>query len=438
MILYLCEMQNRLSNLITTFQMLDYRLESNYRNYKMKKVAVIFGTRPDTIKMAPIIKELECQIKNFKLITIATAQHRQMLDQVLDVFNIKPDYDLNIMKPSQTLAVITKNTIEELDLIFEKEKPDLVLVQGDTTTTFVGSLAAFYQHIPVGHIEAGLRTNDKNNPFPEEINRRLTSAITDLHFAPTQTAKDSLLAEHINSENIFITGNTVIDALSYSVKKNYIYSSNSLNQIINRNKKIILITMHRRENLGEPMRNACKAIKNLALTYKEYNFVFPVHLNPKVKFVVYSILGNIPNVNLIQPLDYIDFVNLMSKSYLILTDSGGVQEEGPHFGIPILVLREVTERPEAVKYGTVKLVGLDELNIFTAADNLLSNEEEYIKMATAVNPYGDGFAAKRTIQIIKNYFQLSNEPVNEFEPLSMKEVSNHIILTENLEYENNI
>jgi len=403
----------------------------------MKKIAVIFGTRPDTIKMAPIIKELEHQTEHFQLITIATAQHRQMLDQVLDVFKIKPDYDLNIMKPLQTLATITKNTIEELDIIFEKEKPDLVLVQGDTTTTFVGSLAAFYRQIPVGHIEAGLRTNDKSNPFPEEINRRLTSTITDLHFAPTQTAKEALLVENVNPENIFVTGNTVIDALGYSVNIDYIFSSDILNQIINQEKKIILVTMHRRENLGEPMKSACHAIKNLALSYKDYNIIFPVHLNPKVQDVAQSILGNIPNIFLIEPLDYLDFVNLMSKSYLILTDSGGVQEEGPHFGIPILVLREVTERPEAVEYGTVKLVGLDEHNIFTTADNLLNNEDEYIKMASAVNPYGDGLSSKRTIQIIKNYFQISNTPIVEFDPLAIKEISNHIVLTENLEYENN-
>ena len=403
----------------------------------MKKIAVIFGTRPDTIKMAPIIKELEHQTEHFQLITIATAQHRQMLDQVLDVFKIKPDYDLNIMKPLQTLATITKNTIEELDLIFEKEKPDLVLVQGDTTTTFVGSLAAFYRQIPVGHIEAGLRTNDKSNPFPEEINRRLTSTITDLHFAPTQTAREALLVENVNPENIFVTGNTVIDALSYSVKKDYVFSSDTLNKIIDQDKKIILVTMHRRENLGEPMKSACHAVKNLALTYKDYNIIFPVHLNPKVQDVAQSILGNIPNIFLIEPLDYLDFVNLMSKSYLILTDSGGVQEEGPHFGIPILVLREVTERPEAVEYGTVKLVGLNEHNIFTTADNLLNNEDEYIKMASAVNPYGDGLSSKRTIQIIKNYFQISNTPIVEFDPLAIKGISNHIVLTENLEYENN-
>lgn len=387
--------------------------------------------------MAPIIREIENESEHFDLLTIATAQHRQMLDQVLDVFNIKPDYDLNIMQPAQTLATITKNTIEELDLIFEKEKPDLVLVQGDTTTTFVGSLAAFYKQIPVGHIEAGLRTNDKNNPFPEEINRRLTSTITDLHFTPTQTAKNALLTEGISNKNIFITGNTVIDALKYSVNSNYFFTSDFLNQIIYQEKKIVLVTMHRRENLGEPMRSACNAIKKLAVCYKDYNFVFPVHLNPKVQKVVHSILDNISNIFLIKPLDYLDFVNLVSKSYLILTDSGGVQEEGPHFGIPILVLREVTERPEAVEYGTVKLVGLNEHSIFSNADNLLCNEDEYIKMASAVNPYGDGFSAKRTIQIIKNYFGISNTPIDEFNPLAINKNSNQFALTEYSEHENN-
>ncbi|MGE5499510.1 MAG: non-hydrolyzing UDP-N-acetylglucosamine 2-epimerase, partial [Syntrophothermus sp.] len=314
----------------------------------MKKIAVIFGTRPDTIKMAPIIQEIKKNNRHFELLTIATAQHRQMLDQVLQVFDIKPDYDLNIMKPKQTLASITKNTIEELDNVFSKEKPDMVLVQGDTTTTFVGSLAAFYRQIPVGHIEAGLRTNDKANPFPEEINRRLTSSITELHFAPTETAKKALLKENIDSKTVFVTGNTVIDALKVSVKKNYKFSTMKLNELAGQKKKIVLLTMHRRENWGAPMQGACDAVKRLAIAYPELNFVFPVHLNPIVRDVVFPTLGNIENVHLIEPLDYMDFVNLMAKSYLIITDSGGVQEEGPHFGIPILVLRKVTERPEAV------------------------------------------------------------------------------------------
>jgi UDP-N-acetylglucosamine 2-epimerase (non-hydrolysing) len=382
----------------------------------VKKIAVIFGTRPDTIKMAPIILELKKNPKQFQLLSIATAQHRQMLDQVLKVFNIKPDYDLNIMRPKQTLASITKNTIEALDTVFEKEKPDMVLVQGDTTTTFVGSLAAFYRQIPVGHVEAGLRTNDKANPFPEEINRRLTGAITELHFAPTATAKKALLKENIDPKDIFITGNTVIDALKVAVKKNYNFSIMKLNELVKEKKKIILLTMHRRENWGEPMQGACNAVKKLSETYPDYNFIFPVHLNPIVREIVYPTLGNLKNVHLIEPLDYLDFVNLLSKSHLIITDSGGVQEEGPHFGIPILVLRKVTERPEAVKYGTVKLVGLDESKIYQTAKKLLDNKAAYEKMASSANPYGDGLSAKRTVQIIKNYFGLSKAEIKEFNP----------------------
>jgi len=382
----------------------------------LKKIAVIFGTRPDTIKMAPVIKELEKESKHFELLTVATAQHRQMLDQVLDVFNIKPDYDLNIMQPKQTLASITKNTIEELDKVFEKEKPDMVLVQGDTTTTFVGSLAAFYRQIPVGHVEAGLRTNDKANPFPEEINRRLTSAIADLHFAPTSTAKKALLKENINPASVFVTGNTVIDALKIAVNKKYKFSTVKLNELVSQKKKIVLITMHRRENWGAPMQGACNAVRKLAEIYTDLNFIFPVHLNPLVREIVYPVLGNISNVHLIEPLDYPDFVNLLSKSYLAITDSGGVQEEAPHFGIPILVLRTVTERPEAVKYGTVKLTGLDEKKIFATAKKLIEDKEAYKKMASAVNPYGDGLSSKRTVQIIKNYFGLSKVVVKEFNP----------------------
>lgn len=397
----------------------------------MKKIAAIFGTRPDTIKMAPIIKELEKESEHFNVIKIATAQHRQMLDQVLEVFHIEPDYDLNVMQISQTLAEITKNTIVELDKIFEIEKPDLVLVQGDTSTTFIGSLAAFYQKIPVGHVEAGLRTNDKLNPFPEEINRRLTSVIADIHFAPTQTAKNALLNERVKSEKIFITGNSVIDALKYSVRNDHPFSQPLLNYLIHQEKNIILVTMHRRENLGEPMKNACKAIISIALNYPNHNIIFPVHLNPKVQTIVHSFLDNIPNVFLIEPLDYLDFVNLMSKSCLILTDSGGVQEEGPYFGIPILVLRELTERPEAIDYGTVKLVGLNEINIFSAANKLLSDNEEYIKMAMAINPYGDGLAADRTVKVIKNYFGISRIAIKEFDPKSQKENTKRMMILEN-------
>jgi UDP-N-acetylglucosamine 2-epimerase (non-hydrolysing) len=382
----------------------------------LKKIAIIFGTRPDTIKLAPVILELKKEKKYFKVVTIATAQHRQMLDQVLDIFKLVPDYDLNIMVPKQSLATLTENTIRKLDKVIVKEQPDLVIVQGDTSTTFVGSLVAFYHQIPVGHVEAGLRTNDKANPFPEEINRRLTSAITDLHFAPTETAKIALLKENIFRESVFVTGNTVIDALNIAIKKNYKFTIPLLNKIITQKKKIILLTMHRRENWGAPMKGACKAIKRLALLYPEFNFVFPVHLNPVVREVVHGTLDNIKNVFLIAPLDYSDFVNFMSKTYLIITDSGGVQEEGPHFGIPILVLRKVTERPEAVKYGTVKLVGLDEDTIFKTAKRLIDNKAAYKKMASAVNPYGDGLSSRRTVQIIKNYFNISKTKVEEFIP----------------------
>lgn len=381
-----------------------------------KKIAVVFGTRPDTIKMAPIILELQKNSDFFEVLPIATAQHRQMLDQVLEVFNIKPSYDLNIMSPKQTLASLTAKIVTGLDEIFEKEKPDMVLVQGDTTTTCIGSLAAFYRQIPVGHIEAGLRTNDKMNPFPEEINRRITGCITDLHFAPTETAKQSLLLENTNPKNIFVTGNTVVDALEYSVKEGYEFAVPELKAIIDENKKIVLITMHRRENWGSPMEGAARAIKRLAVKYPELNFVFPLHKNPIVREAVVPILENTPNIKLIEPLDYLDFVNTMANSFLILTDSGGVQEEGPHFGIPILCLRSVTERPDAVTFGTVKLVGLDEEVIFSTANTLIENKLEYQKMANATNPYGDGLSAKRTIKIIKNYFGLANEAVEEFNP----------------------
>jgi UDP-N-acetylglucosamine 2-epimerase (non-hydrolysing) len=352
----------------------------------------------------------------FDVLTIATAQHRQMLDQVLDVFKIKSLYDLDIMAPKQTLASLTAKIITGLDEIFTSEKPDMVLLQGDTSTTCIGSLAAFYHQIPVGHIEAGLRTNDKANPFPEEINRRITGVIADLHFAPTESAKNSLLKENVEPSTIFVTGNTVVDALEYTARENYKFAVPILDTIVNKGKKIVLVTMHRRENWGLPMVGACQAIKRLAVTYPDLEFLFPVHMNPIVREVVYPVLGDQPNVSLIEPLDYLDFVNIMAKSYLIFTDSGGIQEEGPHFGIPVLVLRLVTERPDAVNFGTVKLVGLDEENIFNTAVNLIDNKAEYAKMANAVNPYGDGLSAIRTIKIIKNYFGFSNEVVAEFVP----------------------
>ncbi|HTR80386.1 MAG TPA: UDP-N-acetylglucosamine 2-epimerase (non-hydrolyzing) [Bacteroidota bacterium] len=382
----------------------------------MKKIAVIFGTRPDTIKLAPIILALRREKRFFTIVTIATAQHRHMLDQVLDVFDIAPDYDLNIMQPKQSLATLTQNTIVALDEVLQKELPDLVLVQGDTTTTFVGGLAAFYRQIPVGHVEAGLRTHDKANPFPEEINRRLTSCIADIHFAPTDTARKALLHEHVDRSRVYVTGNSVIDALKLSVKKKYAFGIHTLNRLTAENKRIVLLTMHRRENWGEPMRNACEAVKELAARYRGMNFIFPVHLNPRVREVVYGVLGSMSNVFLIEPLDYLDFVNLMARSFLIITDSGGVQEEGPSLGKPILVLREVTERPEAVDFGTVKLVGLDKKKILDAAKKLIENKAAYAAMASATNPYGDGRAAQRTVAIIKKYFGYSRSIIREFRP----------------------
>ena len=383
---------------------------------KRKKVAVVFGTRPDTIKLAPIILELKKHPQLFHVVTIATAQHRQMLDQVLRVFRIRPDHDLNIMQPRQSLATITKNTIEALDDVMLKENPDLVLVQGDTTTTFVGSLAAFYRGIPVGHVEAGLRTNNKAHPFPEEINRRLTSCVADLHFAPTETARKALLREHIDPDSIFVTGNSVIDALGIAVRPRFRFSQGVLNAVAASRKRTILITMHRRENWGEPMRGAARAIRRLSERYPESEVIFPVHLNPVVREIVYPVLGRIPNVHLIEPLDYLDFVNIMARSYLILTDSGGVQEEGPSLGKPVLVMREVTERPEAVSYGTVKLVGLNEERIVKTATQLMDDKRAYRTMATATNPYGDGRASLRTVAFIKRYFGISRRPITEFKP----------------------
>jgi UDP-N-acetylglucosamine 2-epimerase (non-hydrolysing) len=382
---------------------------------RKKKIAVIFGTRPDTIKLAPIILELR-KHPHFRVINIATAQHRQMLDQVLHVFGIKPDFDLNIMEPKQTLAKLTKNTIAALDEVLAETKPDMVLVQGDTTTTFVGSLAAFYRQILVGHVEAGLRTQDKANPFPEEINRRLTSCIADLHFTPTSTAKRALLKEHIPDDHIIVTGNSVIDALQYSIKKVYRFSDHRLNEYVNEKRRIILLTMHRRENWGTPMIGACEAIRTLAKQYQTDRFVFPVHLNPIVRDVVYPILGDLKNVILIEPLPYGEFVNVMARSYLILTDSGGVQEEGPSLGKPVLVLRKVTERPEAVQFGTVKLVGLDQRKITSAARTLLDNSNAYQRMASATNPYGDGHAARRTVQVLEHFFGFSKKKPTEFRP----------------------
>ena len=381
---------------------------------KKKTVAVIFGTRPDTIKMAPIILKLREEQEWCRVVTIATAQHRQMLDQVLDVFRITADHDLNIMQPKQSLATITHNAIEALDTVLVQEEPDMVLVQGDTLTTFVGSLAAFFRHIPVGHVEAGLRTNDKTQPFPEEINRRLTTVIGDLHFAPTDTAKRALLRERVDPATIHVTGNSVIDALHIAVKQKHTFTTSALQRAAADSRKIILVTMHRRENWGEPMRGAALALRRIAEASPDALIVFPIHKNPIVREAVMPVLDGVPNVMLMEPLDYMDFVHIMARSHLLITDSGGVQEEGPALGKPVLVLREVTERPEAVKYGTVKLVGTDPEKIWSGARKLLGNAAAYRAMATAVNPYGDGKASERTVDAIKYFFGLKRRPGREF------------------------
>ncbi len=383
---------------------------------KKKTIAVVFGTRPDTIKLAPIILRLRQERSWCRTVCIATAQHRQMLDQVLDVFHIRPDEDLNIMKPRQSLAMITRNTVEALDRIMVEAEPDMVLVQGDTLTTFVGSLAAFFRHIPVGHVEAGLRTNDKTQPFPEEMNRRLTSCIADLHFAPTATAKRALLREHVDPRTVFVTGNTVIDALHIAVRRKHRLSIPALRKAMESGRRTILVTMHRRENWGEPMRGAAAALRRIAIEFPDVQVVFPMHKNPIVRDVVMPLLRDLPNVVLLEPLDYLDFVHAMALSTLVITDSGGVQEEGPSLGKPILVLREKTERPEAVEFGTVKLVGLDAGTIYRAARRLLTSPAAYRAMAAAVNPYGDGRAAERTVRIIRHYFHLTRSPGGEFVP----------------------
>jgi UDP-N-acetylglucosamine 2-epimerase (non-hydrolysing) len=379
----------------------------------MKKIFLIFGTRPEAIKMAPVVKILESS-KQFKVVTVITAQHRQMLDQVLALFDIQPQYDLNIMQSGQTLTDITTRVLQGLKEIMVVEKPDLVLVHGDTSTTFAGSLAAFYQQIPVGHVEAGLRTYNKYSPFPEEMNRKLTGCLTDLHFAPTQTAKAALLKEGIKPENIVVTGNTVIDALLQTVKNDFHFDDPLLDSIDYQNKKVILLTSHRRENLGDPMRNIFMAIKEIVLANEDMEVVFPVHLNPKVRELAQEILGGNDRIHLIDPLDYEPFTNLMSQCYLVLTDSGGIQEEAPALGKPVLVLRETTERPEAIQAGTVKLVGTNQNDIVREANLLLRDQNDYQKMANAVNPYGDGQASDRIFKAVLRYFEMTEQAVDEF------------------------
>ena len=361
------------------------------------KILTVFGTRPEAIKMAPVIKALDSEA-NIESKLCVTAQHRQMLDQVLDLFAIKPDYDLNIMQAGQDLTDITCSVLAGLKNIIYDFKPDRVLVHGDTTTTFVATLAAYYQRIPVGHVEAGLRTGNIYAPFPEEINRKLTASIADLHFAPTQTAKENLLAEGVSKSSIYVTGNTVIDALLETVDK---ASSNIKFPFLSKEKKLILVTGHRRENFGHGFDNICHALKRLAQR-KDLQIVYPVHLNPNVREPVLRILGNCENIHLIQPQEYLPFVYLMNQAYLILTDSGGIQEEAPALGKPVLVMRETTERPEAVEAGTVVLVGTDKHKIVAECERLLDDKASYDKMSFSHNPYGDGKASSKIVNILKN------------------------------------
>ena len=365
----------------------------------MIKVMTVFGTRPEAIKMAPLVKELKSR-KEIETIVCVTAQHRQMLDQVLEVFDIKPDYDLDIMKQGQTLSDITSRVLYGLEEVIKEVRPDIVLVHGDTTTTFAGALAAFYNQVDIGHVEAGLRTWNKYSPYPEEMNRQMVGVMADMHFTPTQNSKQSLLKENKDEKKIYVTGNTAIDALATTVKENY---ENPIFDWVGSD-RLILLTAHRRENLGEPMRGMFKAIKRITEEFADVKVVYPVHLNPKVREVANEVFGDSEKIKLIEPLEVIDFHNFIAKSYLILTDSGGIQEEAPSLGKPVLVLRDTTERPEGIEAGTLKLAGTDEEKIYELTKELLTNKSEYEKMAHSANPYGDGKASKRIVDaIIEKY-----------------------------------
>ena len=367
----------------------------------MIKVMSIFGTRPEGVKMAPLVKELERR-KEIESIVCVTAQHRQMLDQVLETFNIKPDYDLNIMKQGQSLSEITSRALTGLESVIKDVKPDIVLVHGDTTTTFAGALASFYNQVAIGHVEAGLRTYDKYSPFPEEMNRQMVDCMTDLYFAPTTVSKENLLKEDIQEEKIFVTGNTAIDAMSTTVKNDYTHPEL---EWIKPNEKMILLTAHRRENLDEPMRHIFKAIRRIVDEFDDVKVIYPIHLNPLVRNVANEVFAGCDKVKLIEPLEVFDFHNFQNKSYIILTDSGGIQEEAPSLGKPVLVLRDTTERPEGISAGTLKLVGTDEETIYAETKKLLTDNKEYEKMSHASNPYGDGHASERIVDAIIKWKQ---------------------------------
>ncbi len=370
------------------------------------KVLSIFGTRPEAIKMAPPVKALERSERVESLVCV-TAQHREMLDQVLGIFEIVPNYDLDIMKDRQSITGITTRVLEGLEEVIRDAKPDIVLVHGDTTTTFAGALAAFYNNAKIGHVEAGLRTYNKHEPFPEEMNRVLTTSLADLHFAPTSKAKENLLREGVNEETIFVTGNTAIDALKLTLDNTHVFEESVLNSIEFETNRIITVTAHRRENLGEPLEEICEAIFYIVEEYDDVEVVYPVHMNPVVREIVNSILGSHPRIHLIDPLNIKDMHNLLNRSYMVMTDSGGLQEEVPSMGKPVLVLRNVTERPEGVEAGTLKLAGTNKETIIRLAKELLDSPELYNEMAKATNPFGDGQASERIVQAILDFFELS-------------------------------
>ncbi|WP_169301258.1 non-hydrolyzing UDP-N-acetylglucosamine 2-epimerase [Latilactobacillus curvatus] len=375
------------------------------------KVMTVFGTRPEAIKMAPLVLALKERADEFEAVTVVTAQHRQMLDQVLEIFKIKPDYDLDVMKQRQTLSEITSNVLMNLDKVIATEKPDIVLVHGDTTTTFAASISAFYNQTAIGHVEAGLRTWDKYSPFPEEMNRQLTDVLSDLYFAPTSQSEANLLQENHPQKAIYITGNTAIDALKQTVQSDY---NHSILDVVDADKRMILVTMHRRENQGEPMKRVFKVMRQVVETHDDVEIVYPVHLNPVVQEAAQDILGNHQRIHLIDPLDVVDFHNLAARSFFIMSDSGGVQEEAPSLGKPVLVLRDTTERPEGVEAGTLKLVGTQPEQVHDAMVELLDDQAVYEAMAHAKNPYGDGQASQRILDAIAYHFGQSKEKPEAF------------------------
>jgi UDP-N-acetylglucosamine 2-epimerase (non-hydrolysing) len=381
---------------------------------KRIKILSVFGTRPEAIKMAPVVRELQRCGDLIESRVVVTAQHREMLDQVLRVFAIEPDYDLDLMKPGQDLFDVTGAVLAGLKQVLAQEQPDMLVVQGDTTTTFAGALAAFYFQIPVGHVEAGLRTYEKYAPWPEEINRVLTTHLADIHFAPTGQARNALLKEGVAPERVFVTGNPVIDALHLALQQPYQLGPD-MERVFAENERVILLTTHRRENLGSPLHEIYLALRDLLSNYPDLAVVFPVHKNPKVRQEVAQVLQGVERVYLIEPLDYLPFINVMKRAHLVLTDSGGIQEEAPAMGKPVLVLRDVTERPEAVAFGTARLVGANRRRVAEEVGLLLDSEGAYAGMATAVNPYGDGQAALRIVQAVLSYFHLAPPP-DEFRP----------------------